>query len=321
MKNTRHNPIARRPEAEAAPLPGPSERLRRPAVIAWLLALLLATVAGCGGESSASDGEEAEATEAPEAQSDLSAGRIVWAILPGDRLQPLLDDVASLLDGSSGPKNVRKIGGAPRYMSVGDRQVFEFPVSYKFSHARLRIELIIESTETIDIRFMSDSNLTGAIDAIADEYKKQWQYEQKGPVNLGTYRVTVYDPISKTRFRIEFYLEGETVFDEPEEFKEFMDRHGRTVEERVMIVVRNCTSDAFAKNGQKKLARRLVVAVNRAVGREFLKSAEIKGLSVYESYEGSGFVKRKADDAPPIQPFEYHEPEAASDGSAATGGE
>lgn len=290
----------------------PEQRRGSPRTIAGLacVAVLLTSISGCGSETSASD--DGDPAASPVGETDLTAGRIVWVIIPGDRLQPLLDEIAVLLDGTSGPENVRKVGMAPSYMSVGDSQVFEFPISYKFTHARLRIELIIDTVETIDVRFMSDSNLTGEINQIVEQYKKQWQYEKQGPVSLGTFRIMDYDPASRTRLRIEFYLGGETTFDDREEFKHFMETHGRTIQESVMVAVRNSMPDVSDEEDQERLARLLVVAINRAVGRDFLKSATIKGLSVYESFEGSTFVKRDDDSAPAIRPFKYHRPTASA---------
>jgi len=116
-------------------------------------------------------------------------------------------------------------------------------------------------------------------------------YFGDGKAELGEYSVRTFDPITRTTLRTDFRLEGQTSCTSKGTFEQFMKNNHRFFREQVMVTLRNCQLSDLTDPDLQLLERKLVSRVNRALGRRFLKSAEIKDFFLYESVEDSGFVE------------------------------
>lgn len=117
-----------------------------------------------------------------------------------------------------------------------------------------------------------------------------------GKADLGSYSVRIFDPAGRTTLRTDFRLQGRTVCKDQASFDEFIGRHHRFFREQVMVTLRNCDLEDLADPRFRLLEKKLVSRVNRALGRRFLRSAEIEDFSLYEAVGQSGFVERNLPD-------------------------
>ncbi len=118
-------------------------------------------------------------------------------------------------------------------------------------------------------------------------------YLGEGRAELGDYSVRVFDPLTQSTLRTDFRLEGTTSLEDEASFERFMGRNHRFFREQVAVVLRTHHRHELAQPDLKLLGRKIVARVNRSLGEPVLKSAEIKGFSVYESVDRSGFVRRE----------------------------
>lgn len=117
-------------------------------------------------------------------------------------------------------------------------------------------------------------------------------YLGDGKAELGQYSIKIFDPVSRATLRTDFRLEGRTACEDGNAFQQFMKRNHRFFREQVMVTVRNCGPDDLTEPSLQLLEKKVVSRVNRALGRRFLESAEIKDFFLYESVDNSVFVER-----------------------------
>jgi len=108
-------------------------------------------------------------------------------------------------------------------------------------------------------------------------------YFGDGKAELGDFSIKIYDPITRTALRSDFHLEGNTVFDDQEKFDRFMQSNKLQFREQVTVAMRTCNVNDLANPDLKLLEKKLVSRVNRALGRNVLKSARITNHTLYES--------------------------------------
>lgn len=118
-------------------------------------------------------------------------------------------------------------------------------------------------------------------------------YLGDGRAALGKYSVKTFDPLSRTTLRTDFRLEGRTACEDEDAFAEFMKSNHRFFREQVTATVRNCDLGDMTDPNLQLLERKLVATVNRALGRRFLESVEIKDFQLFEQFGDSGFVRHE----------------------------
>ncbi len=109
----------------------------------------------------------------------------------------------------------------------------------------------------------------------------QTLYQGSGYATLGEFSVDRVDPITDTTLTVCFQLGGQTACKGEEEFVAFMDDNCPSFHEHVAGAVRDC--DFSSLTNEQSLGRKVVVRVNRLLGRHFLKSVEFDELTVYET--------------------------------------
>lgn len=62
-----------------------------------------------------------------------------------------------------------------------------------------------------------------------------------GKAELGDFSVKIFDPLTRSSLRSDFHLEGNTVFDDPDDFREFMQSNHRLFREQIMVAVHSAT--------------------------------------------------------------------------------
>jgi len=110
-------------------------------------------------------------------------------------------------------------------------------------------------------------------------------YLGNGRVELGEYNVRVYDAAAQATLQTEFRLEGETACGSQGSFQEFLQSNHRFFREQVAVGLRACSGGELLDPDLPLLERKLVSRVNRALGRKFLKSLDIKDYVACESYD------------------------------------
>lgn len=115
-------------------------------------------------------------------------------------------------------------------------------------------------------------------------------YLGKGRVELGEFHVRVFNPADAATLETEFRLEGQTVCEDQASFEDFLRANHRFVREQVAVGLRACRAGELLDPDLPLLQRKLVSRVNRALGRKFLKSLDIKDYAVYESRDHAGFT-------------------------------
>jgi len=113
----------------------------------------------------------------------------------------------------------------------------------------------------------------------------------KGRARLGPFSVKIFDPLTHTMLRTDFSLEGVIACEDETEFERFLRSSQQFFREQVMVSMRTSDAVDFADPSLQLVKRRIVARVNRALGRPFLKSVELKNFTVYESVENSPYVR------------------------------
>ncbi|MFH1265749.1 MAG: hypothetical protein ABIK89_08470, partial [Planctomycetota bacterium] len=85
----------------------------------------------------------------------------------------------------------------------------------------------------------------------------------------------------ETTLTVCFQLSGQTICKDEESFRAFTDRNYPAFRQHVEGAIRDCESSALADG--ESLGRKVVVRVNRLLGRHFLQSVEFDELTIYET--------------------------------------
>lgn len=128
-------------------------------------------------------------------------------------------------------------------------------------------------------------------DEATDGADDQPAYLGKGRARLGLFSVKIFDPLTHTMLRTDFGLEGVIVCEDEAEFQRFLRSSQQFFREQVMVAIRTSDAVDFADPSLQLVKRRIVARVNRALGRPFLKSVDLKSFTVYESVENSPYVR------------------------------
>lgn len=123
------------------------------------------------------------------------------------------------------------------------------------------------------------------------EADDQPAYLGKGQARLGLFSVKIFDPLTHTMLRTDFGLEAVIACEDQAEFERFLRSSQQFLREQVMVAMRTSDAVDFADRSLQLVKRRIVARVNRALGRPFLKSVELKNFTVYESVENSPYVR------------------------------
>ena len=111
--------------------------------------------------------------------------------------------------------------------------------------------------------------------------KHQARYQGSGHATLGKFAVDRFDPITDTTLTVCFKLAGQTVCKNEAEFLAFMDEDRPSLQGHVEGAIRDCEFSALMD--EESLGRKVVVRVNRLLGRHFLQSVEFDELTIYET--------------------------------------
>ncbi len=142
---------------------------------------------------------------------------------------------------------------------------------------------------------LSDMEITGSCRGSkgCPSGQDELTYLGDGRAGLGRYDVTIFDPVTRTRLQTDFLLVGNTTCADEKSFRAFTKSNHHLLREQVMVTLRDCDASDLVTRDLHLLERKVASRVNRALGRRFLKSADIQNLEVYESFEKSGLVRVK----------------------------
>jgi len=111
------------------------------------------------------------------------------------------------------------------------------------------------------------------------------QFRGNGYAALGEFSIDRQENY-ETTLTICFLLSGQTICKDEESFRTFTDENYPAFRQHVGGAIRDCESSALTD--ERSLGRKVVVRVNRLLGRHFLLSVEFDQLTIYEtigSYE------------------------------------
>ncbi len=92
-----------------------------------------------------------------------------------------------------------------------------------------------------------------------------------------------FDPLSGTVTRADFELQGTTSCADKSSFREFLAANHRSLREQVMVTIRNSRVSDLDDPQLRLLEKKLMARVNRALGRRFLRTVDIKNFQLYQS--------------------------------------
>ena len=127
--------------------------------------------------------------------------------------------------------------------------------------------------------------------AEAVEAAEQPAYLGEGRALMGSFSVKIFDPLTRTMLRTDFKLEAVLACEDEAEFQGFLRSHLQFFREQVMVALRTSDAVDFADPSLQLVTRRMIARVNRAMGRPFVKSVQIKDFTVYESVDNSPYVR------------------------------
>ncbi len=123
------------------------------------------------------------------------------------------------------------------------------------------------------------------------EAAQQPVYLGEGRARLGPFTVKIFDPLTRTMLRTDFNLEAVLNCEDEAEFQQFLRSNLQFFREQIMVAMRTSDAVDFADSSLALVKRRMIARVNRAMGRRFLKSVEIKDFAVYESVDNAPYVR------------------------------
>jgi hypothetical protein len=116
-------------------------------------------------------------------------------------------------------------------------------------------------------------------------------YFGDGVAELGLYRVQLFDPISKYRFRVDFELMARTPFETKREFQNYMNGQYRTLRDQVATAVRTCSIEELRDPNHTIMSKKIITRVNRIFERRLFEKVELVHYRLFEkSPEGVSFL-------------------------------
>lgn len=104
----------------------------------------------------------------------------------------------------------------------------------------------------------------------------------KGQVELGTFDLSVFDPIEQRSVNVHCRAVARTTLADAEAFERLMRGHGRAVRAQVESVLRGATRKDLLHGDPQRLGRMITARVNRDLGCEVFRSIDVQDLSVFE---------------------------------------
>ncbi len=101
-------------------------------------------------------------------------------------------------------------------------------------------------------------------------------------VDLESYTVTAYQPVTNTTIRIDFHLFGTISKEEAAGFHHHFEAHKHRLREQVLLTARSSEIEDLTDAGLGLMKRRLLEKVNQALGKQMVKSVVISDFSFIE---------------------------------------
>lgn len=124
------------------------------------------------------------------------------------------------------------------------------------------------------------------------EEKKELDYKflEDGTVDLGKFKIKIFDPVLRKTLHINFELLGSVNFEEQEKFMEYMNGRYQQLRELVYTSIQTCTPDQLTDPTHHTLNRKITARVNRAFGWKFINSVEPINYQLVQWSEDEGMV-------------------------------
>lgn len=101
-------------------------------------------------------------------------------------------------------------------------------------------------------------------------------------VDLGTFTVTAFQPLSNTTMRIDFHLYGTVSKDDEEDFTMAWDENQHRLRDQVIVTLRSSELGDLTDAGLGLIKRRILEKTNRTLGKPYLRSVIFSDFSFIE---------------------------------------
>ena len=101
-------------------------------------------------------------------------------------------------------------------------------------------------------------------------------------VDLGTFRVSAYNPLSNMTLRIDFHLFGTITGRDLRDFDSLMSMHRNRIRDQVIVTVRSSEMADLADPGLGLIKRKILWTTNQTLGKPLLKSVIFGDFSCVE---------------------------------------
>ena len=121
-----------------------------------------------------------------------------------------------------------------------------------------------------------NSGIMEELAAMDAEVKNQME------VDLGTFTVTAFQPLSNTTMRIDFHLYGTVSKDDEENFTMAWDENQHRLRDQVIVTLRSSELGDLTDAGLGLIKRRILEKTNRTLGKPYLRSVIFSDFSFIE---------------------------------------
>ncbi|HEX3655522.1 MAG TPA: flagellar basal body-associated FliL family protein [Pirellulales bacterium] len=105
---------------------------------------------------------------------------------------------------------------------------------------------------------------------------------EQSEVDLGSFRVTAFQPLSNTTVRVDFYLYGTVGHGQEEAFASLFEAKKQRFRDQVIATIRSADMADFTEAGLGLLKRRILETTNRTIGKPSLEAVLFSEFSFIE---------------------------------------
>ncbi|MEM9353826.1 MAG: hypothetical protein AAGA92_12495 [Planctomycetota bacterium] len=139
-----------------------------------------------------------------------------------------------------------------------------------------------ETTETAELIATADAERDNEAEEVVEDEQGASISDEMVEVELGSYHVLTYDPVTGSSLNVDFDLFATVLKDEDSEFYELYTANQQRVREQVLITVRGMEVTDFTDAGLGLIKRKILEKTNRALGKPLLHEAIFSKFSFIE---------------------------------------
>ena len=115
-----------------------------------------------------------------------------------------------------------------------------------------------------------------------DEVEEPEDLIEQVEVDLKSYSVTAFQPISNSTLRIDFHLWGTVAKEDLEQFTTSFEENENRIREQVFVVIRSSDITDLTDAGLGLIKRKILEKSNRTLGKPYLRAVIFSDFSFFE---------------------------------------